>query len=88
MALERLVFYSSLPCGRAKQIVPALFSKILWDACEIFPINCAHARRLLFESKKLFLAKRGNEHRVDKARVNAVTEANPHDVVVEKDWLV
>jgi hypothetical protein len=34
MALERLVFYSSLPCGRAKQIVPALFSKILWDACE------------------------------------------------------
>jgi len=27
MALERLVFYSSLPCGRAKQIVPALFSK-------------------------------------------------------------
>jgi hypothetical protein len=36
MALERLVFYSSLPCGRAKQIVPALFSKILWDACEPF----------------------------------------------------
>jgi hypothetical protein len=35
MALERLVFYSSLPCGRAKQIVPALFSKILWDACEL-----------------------------------------------------
>src|ERR1035438_9465938 len=34
MALERFVFYSSLPCGRAKQIVPALFSKILWDACE------------------------------------------------------
>jgi hypothetical protein len=34
MALERLVFYSSLPCGRAKQIVPALFSKILWDACD------------------------------------------------------
>jgi uncharacterized membrane protein YidH (DUF202 family) len=28
-----LVFYSSLPCGRAKQIVPALFSKILWDGC-------------------------------------------------------
>jgi len=27
MALERLVFYSSLPCGRAKQIVPALFFK-------------------------------------------------------------
>jgi len=35
-ALERLFFYSSLPCGRAKQIVPALFSKILWDGCEIF----------------------------------------------------
>jgi hypothetical protein len=28
-----LLFYSSLPCGRAKQIVPALFSKILWDGC-------------------------------------------------------
>ena len=33
-ALGQLVFYSSLPCGRAKQIVPALFSKILWDGCE------------------------------------------------------
>jgi len=30
-----LVFYSSLSCGRAKQIVPALFSKILWDGCEL-----------------------------------------------------
>src|ERR1035438_3752134 len=34
MVLERLVFHSALPCGRAKQIVPALFSKILWGACE------------------------------------------------------
>jgi len=34
MVLERLVFHSALLCGRAKQIVPALFSKILWDACE------------------------------------------------------
>jgi TPR repeat protein len=42
MALERLVFYSSLPCGRAKQIVPALFSKILWDACEVEAVKWYH----------------------------------------------
>jgi hypothetical protein len=40
-ALGRLVFYSSLPCGRAKQIVPALFSKILWDACDYISTNNA-----------------------------------------------
>jgi hypothetical protein len=36
-----LVFYSSLPCGRAKQTVPALFFKILWDGCVIIS-QCMH----------------------------------------------
>jgi hypothetical protein len=27
-------FPFTLPCGRAKQIVPALFYEILWDGCD------------------------------------------------------
>jgi hypothetical protein len=34
--LERLFFYSSLPCGRAKQIVPALFPKSCGKRVNLF----------------------------------------------------